>query len=269
MRFGQVTGVIVLAAMSLAAGLAPWICPDGPLMRHGGALVAPGAEFWLGTDNLGRSVACLTLHGLRASLVVAGGVMGISLMIGLLVGLMSGLAPNRTDAALMRITAAFQVVPRFFLAILVAALFGPSLAGLILVLAATSWPLIARLIRAETLALREGQFVLAARALGCSPTAILWRHILANAIPPVRANLAALTAGAVAAEAALGFVGLGDGKVVSLGRLIADAYQLMSVAPWVSLVPVATLVAMVLALQAAIGSGGSAAAMRRRWMLSA
>ncbi|MGE4334924.1 MAG: ABC transporter permease [Pigmentiphaga sp.] len=239
------------------------------MARHGSALSPPGAEFWLGTDNLGRSVACLSFYGLRASLIVAGSVMGISLLLGLLVGLVTGLAPTRIDAALMQLTAAFQVVPRFFLAIVVAALFGPSLVGLILVLAATSWPLIARLIRAETLTLREGQFVLAARALGCSPMAILWRHILANAIPPVRASLAALTAGAVAAEAALGFVGLGDGKVISLGRLIADAYQFLFVAPWVSTVPVAVLVATVLALQASIGARGPGAASRRQWILTA
>lgn len=241
--------LVILLGLVAAAVLAPAVCSEGPFGRVGEALMPPQAAFFLGTDDLGRSVACLTAFGLGASLAVSIGVLVLSLGIGIVLGLVSGYHGGLTDVVLSRVTAMFQVVPRFFLAIMVVALFGSSLMAIIIVLGVTSWPLIARLVRAETLSLRHQSFVLASRAMGCPDRVILVSHILPNAIPPVRASVAVVVGGAVLAEAALGFIGLSDGNSVSLGRLMAEAYPFFTMAPWMSLAPVTALVAFVVAVQ--------------------
>lgn len=247
-------GLALLAGLALAAGLAPAACPGGPLAAVAPALTAPQPGLWLGSDDLGRSVGCLTAHGLRASLAVAFGTLALALALGLAVGLVAGRAGGATDAALMRLTAGFQVVPRFFLALLAVALFGASLPLIVLVLGATSWTLVARLARAEAMALTARPFVLAAEALGAPPGRVLLRHILPNALPPVRAVTPVIAGGAVMAEAGLGFLGLGAPGTVSLGRLVAEAYPFAALAPWMSLAPIAALVALMLALMAAAGA---------------
>jgi peptide/nickel transport system permease protein len=252
---GRLAAVAVLAGLAALALAAPVLCPGGPLARVGAPLMGPGAgafALWLGTDDLGRGTACQIAFGLRSSAAVALGTLGIALGAGVAIGLAAGYGGGLLDAVLSRVVAAFQVLPRFFLAVLVAALFGPSLPLLILVLGATSWTTVARLARAETLSIRRRPYVMAAEALGCAPAAVLWRHVLPNALPPVIAAVPVIVGAAVLAEAALGFIGLGDGSATSLGRLIADAYPFFALAPWMSLAPVAALAALVLAVQGAL-----------------
>lgn len=252
----RLAAVAVLAVLALLALTAPDLCPGGALARVGPPLAppAPGPfPRWLGTDDLGRGTACQIAFGLRASAAVGLGTLGLALGLGVGIGLVAGHGGGLADAALSRLIAAFQVLPRFFLAVLVAALFGPSLPMLVLVLGATSWTTVARLIRAETLSIGRRPYVMAAEALGCTPITVLRRHVLPNALPPVIAAVPVIVGAAVLAEAALGFIGLGDGSATSLGRLIADAYPFFALAPWMSLAPVTALAAMVLAVQAAVG----------------
>ena len=251
MRGSQMLALAVLASLALLALLVPVACPDGPFARAAAPLTPPGEATWLGTDDLGRSVGCQIGYGLRASLMIALGTLAITLVLGVGIGLLAGYFGGLVDAALARLIAAFQVVPRFFLAIVAAAFFGPSQTVLIVVLGLTSWPLVARIVRAETFSIRARPFVMAATALGCSTPAILRRHILPAALPPVRAASAVIIGAAVLAEAALGFIGLGDSRSASLGRLIAEAYPFFALAPWMSLAPVTVLAALILAVHTA------------------
>ncbi|MCC6007614.1 MAG: ABC transporter permease, partial [Rhodobacteraceae bacterium] len=216
---GQSAGLAVLALLALAALAAPLACTGGPLAAVAPPLMppAPGPDpaLWLGSDDLGRSVACMTAFGLRASSVVATGTLAIALVVGLGTGLAAGAAGGFWDAVLSRLIAAFQVIPRFLLALVVVALFGPSLMLLVLVLGATSWTLVARIARAEAMSLGRRPFVLAAHALGAGPGRIILRHILPNALPPVRSALPLVAGGAIAAEAGLGFLGLGAPEATS------------------------------------------------------
>lgn len=250
---GRTIGLCVLASLAMLAATSPLLCPGGPFSRIATPLLPPipgGFAQWLGTDDLGRGVACQVAYGLQASYAVGAGTLALALGIGVPVGLAAGYLGNPVDGMLVRVAAGFQVVPRFFLAVFASALFGPSLVLLMLVLGLTSWPLITRLVRTETQSLSRRPFVMAAEALGCSVAALLWRHILPHALPPVRAAIPVVVGGAILAEAALGFIGLGDARMVSLGRLIAEAYPFFMLAPWMSVGPACALIVLVLSIHA-------------------
>ena len=250
----RLAGLLVLTCLILWAFGAPSLCSKGPFDRVGLPLLSPRIEYWLGTDDLGRSMACLAAFGLRTSIWVGIGVSVLSVLIGVVVGVVAGFFGGVVDLILSRIIASVQVVPRFFLAIMIAAFFGPTLFAIIAILGLTSWPLIARLVRVQVLSLRQCDFVVAAISLQLSRTRILFRHVLPGAISPVSASVAVLVGGAISTEAALGFIGLSDGRQVSLGKLIAEGYPFIATAPWLSVVPVAVLVLIVLSIQVTFGS---------------
>lgn len=241
---------IVLALLALWAAAAPWCFPAGPLAPAAPPLLPPGAAAWLGSDDLGRSLAALLAYGLQTSFLVAGGTLAISLVLGLGFGLAAGVYGGVIDEVLMRVSEAFQVLPRTLLAIVVIALFEPGLGVLILVLGLTSWSGLARWVRASTRAASGSDFVLALRSLGASRRWIARRHLLRHALTPVAAAAGNIAAGALLAEAALGFVGLGDAQTTSLGRQIAEAFAFAGVAPWMAWVPGLGLLVLVLAIHA-------------------
>ena len=200
-----------------------------------------------GSDDIGRSVFCLTLYGLRTSLVIGIGSGALALLLGIGIGTLSGISGGWTDLLLMRLVEVMLSIPRLFLAILAAALFEPKLSGLVLVLGVTSWGTLARLARAEAMALSAREFIMAARALGLSTPRLILRHVLPNLLPTLLATAGSIIAGAILAEAALSYVGLGDPSAVSLGRSIANAYPFMELAWWMSAAPVTALVLITLA----------------------
>ena len=146
----------------------------------------------------------------------------------------------------MRLTEVMLSIPRLFLAILAAALFEPNVTGLVLVLGTTSWGMLARVARAEAMALCAREFVLAARALGLTTPRLIVRHILPNVLSPLLATGGSIVAGTILAEAALSYVGLGDPGTVSLGRSIANAYPFIELAWWMSAAPITALIIVTL-----------------------
>ena len=169
-----------------AAALADVIAPSDPFRTVADPLQAPSRAHLMGTDNLGRDMLGAVVHGARTSMVVVLGVTAIASVLGLAVGIVAGYRGGWVDDLLMRITELFQSIPRFFLVLLVLALFGSGFHNMILVLGLTSWPTLARVVRAECLSLRERPFVEAARSLGAGNTRILVRHILPLSLGKVR-----------------------------------------------------------------------------------
>ncbi len=242
------TGAVLVGVVVVGGVIGPWVAPHDPFSVDNPALAAPSSANPLGTDALGRDTFSGVLHGLRTSLLVAGGVVAIVVVVGLAVGMVAGYRAGRVDDVLMRATEFVQVLPRFFLAIVVIALFGPGLDNLVIVLGLTSWPLLARVVRAEVLSLREREFVEAARADGASPARILVRELLPNVVPSSVVVVGLLVAQVLLVEASLGFLGLGDPNVVSLGYLASQGQDYLRVAWWLVLFPGLAIVAAVLGL---------------------
>ncbi len=202
----------------------------------------------MGTDDLGRDILSGVLHGTRTSLIVASLSVLIAATVGLGIGALAGYRGGLVDDALMRVTEIFQACPRFFLAIVAVAFFGSGLNVLILVLGVTSWPVLARVVRAETLSLREREFVEAARALGASDIRILVRHVLPSVLPAVWVVVSLLAASVILLEASLSFLGLGDPNVMSLGYMANNAQRFIRVAWWMAVFPGIAIVIAVLGL---------------------
>jgi peptide/nickel transport system permease protein len=242
-------GVVGLALTVVLVGiglLARHVAPGDPFAYTGKPLQGPSSAHWFGTDNLGRDVAKAVVHGMRTSALVVLWVVVISSVIGLAVGAVAGYFGRLVDDVLMRMTELFQAIPRFFLVLLVLSVFGSGTRLLIIALGFTSWPLLARVVRAEVLSLREREFVVAARSVGASNLRILARHILPNVAPAAVVVIALFASRVILLEASLSFLGLGDANVMSLGFLVANAQRFMRVAWWMSVFPGATLAVAVI-----------------------
>jgi peptide/nickel transport system permease protein len=229
--------LVLLIAIAALALLADQVAPFDPSRTVGQPLQPPSGRHWLGTDDLGRDVFSNVVHGGRVSILVGLLAASTSALLGTLVGGLAGFADRRVDDLLMRLTEVVQVVPRFFLALIVAALFGPSILLLTLLLGFTFWPITARLLRAQVLTLRERDYVLAARALGASEHRVLLRHVLPNAISVVVVASTLLVGTAILVEAGLSFLGLGDRSVISWGNMLNGAQPLIRIAWWTAVFP--------------------------------
>lgn len=252
-------GAVLLGSVLLAALLGPLTVGGDPLTSTGPALAPPSATHRFGSDDLGRDVLALVLHGLRTSLLVAAGVVAVAGVIGVAVGALSGWYGGRLDDVAMRLTEMVQIVPRFFLAVVVVALFGPGLLNLVLVLGLTSWTWTARVVRAETLSLRRREFIDAARAAGGSPFRILSRHVWPNILGTTLVMLSVCASSAILIEAGLGFVGLTDPDVVSLGYLANNAQRFLRTAWWLTVFPGAALVLTIVGINLVGDAFGDAA----------
>jgi peptide/nickel transport system permease protein len=244
---------LALVLVVVAAGLAaPMLVPFGPFELVGTRLAPPQASHLFGTDHLGRDVLSGVLYGARTSLEVGFLSVVLSLALGVTIGAVSGFYGGRLDDLLMRLTEVFQVMPRFFLALVIVALFGADLWGTIFVIGILSWAEIARLVRAEFLTLRERPFVMAARAYGASDAQIIFREILPNALTAVVVAASLQVPSAILLEASLSFIGAGDPSVMSWGRMLNNAQQYMRQAWWIATFPglAISLTAMGLALMA-------------------
>jgi peptide/nickel transport system permease protein len=236
-RPAGVIGIALTLFVSVVALMAKHIATRNPFLLGNAALRSPSRAHPFGTDNLGRDLFNAVIYGMRTSMTVVVWVTVLSLVIGVSIGAVAGLRGGRVERILMRFTELFQIVPRFFLALLVLELYGRTERNLILLLGLTSWTLLARVVRAETLSVRTREYVGAARAYGASDRRILVRHVLPNIIPSV-AVVASLNASRVILlEAALAFLGLSDQTKMSLGFLINNAQQFLQEAWWMSVFP--------------------------------
>lgn len=239
-------GFGIAGALLVVALLAGRIAPGDPFASVASPLQPPSAAHPMGTDDLGRDLFSCVVHGARTSLLVALAVTALTSSVGVAVGAVSGWHGARLDDALMRITEFVQVIPRFFLAIIVIALFGPGLDRLVMLLGLTSWPLIARVVRAEVLSLRTREFVDAARSLGARGSRILRREVLPGVVSSAVVVASVNAATVILLEAGLAFLGLGDPDVVSWGYLASNAQRFLRVAWWMALFPGAAIAAAVL-----------------------
>jgi peptide/nickel transport system permease protein len=241
-------GGALLAPAVIAALAGPALLAVDPFASTAPPFAPPSFSHPLGADDLGRDLLAGVIHGARASLIVGCAVGGLALLLGLAIGVTAGFAGGWLDDVLMRLTELFQVIPRFFLAVVILGLFGQKLANLIIVLAATSWSGLARIARAEVLSLRERDFVRAARALGAPPAGIIVRHLLPNALPPVLATTVLVVSSAILTEASLGYLGFGDPDLVSWGQLLSNAQNFLHRAWWMSLCPGLAIVMTIVGL---------------------
>ena len=247
------TALTVVLAVAVLALLAPALSPWGYDSLDWAHLAMPpglAAEHWFGTDRLGRDLFVRTLYGVRLSLLISVLASLVSLIIGVLWGAMAGLAGGRTDAWMMRFVDVLYALPYLFIVIILTTLWQRgSLAVLLLALGGVGWLTTARIVRAETLALKRRAFVEAARALGLPAPAILLRHIVPNLLGPVLVYATLTIPQMIVFESFLSFLGIGVQEPhASLGNLILVGAQEMESAPWMLLTPAAFLVALLLGL---------------------
>lgn len=237
-----VVGLVVLVLFILVAVLAPLIAPPDTIevtKATGGVLEAPSGEFWLGTDDSGRSVLALCIWGARISLFVGFLATAISMVIGTLIGLMSGFFEGWPARVLYRLTEWVLVLPFLVLAIVLAAVLGRSLLTIVLVIGVTSWPSTALLIRSQTLSVKERPYLERAKALGAGRWHQMTRHVLPNVMPMVFANTTLTVSVAILTETTLSFLGLGDPTRVSWGSMLEDAFTVgaMTTGAWWFIIP--------------------------------
>ena len=219
-------GTVLLLVFAICALFAPWLAPQDPAQLDlTGRLMGPSWAHWFGTDELGRDILSRTLFGARISLIVAVSVVGLSLAVGLVAGGLAGFYGGWTDTIVnIYVTNAFMALPGILLAIAFVAFMGPGLGNVILALAISGWVAYARLVRAQVMAVKEREFVEAARALGASDLRLMGRHVLPNILQPLIVQAAIGMAGAVLAEATLSFLGLGvPPPTASWGAMLNDA----------------------------------------------
>lgn len=242
-RFAQdklaVSGGLIVISLFMLSFLAPYISPCDPTAidaRH--VLTAPSTEHLFGTDDLGRDVLSRVLMGAGISLKVGFFAVGISVLIGVLLGSIAGYYGKFIDMVIMRFVDTMLCIPSFFLIITLIALFEPSIWIIMIVIGATSWMGVARLIRAEFLSLKQREFVLAARAAGAGDLRIIFMHILPNALAPVLVYATLGIASAILIESALSFLGIGvQPPTPSWGNILTAGKDNIEIAWWLSLFP--------------------------------
>lgn len=240
--------LVTLAVFVLVAAFADVLAPVDPLKTSPAALVSPSFAHPFGTDDLGRDVLSGVIHGARTSIGIGFIVAVLSGFVGVIVGLVAGYTGGWLDDVLMRVTELFLIPPRFFLALVIVAIFGASFTNIIIVLSLTFWATSARVIRAETLAVKERGFILAAQALGSSSTRILWREILPNVLPIVITQTVLRVGHVIFTEAALEFLGLGDANRMSWGYMLHNGQHFMRDAWWIAFFPIAAITLLLISI---------------------
>jgi peptide/nickel transport system permease protein len=243
-----VVGSAILAFMAAVAVLAPWIAGNPITFNPIDRLRSPSAEFWFGTDNLGRDVYARTVYGARISLIVGLLVAAVTIALGLVIGLAAGFYRG-LDGVLMRIMDGIMAIPGILLAIALVALTRASVEIVIVAIAIPEIPRVVRLVRSVVLSVREQPYVDAAIASGTRTARILFRHILPNTVAPLIVQATYIVASAVITEAALSFLGAGvPPEIPTWGNMIADGRLFLQIAPWPIFFPGLCLAILVLAV---------------------
>lgn len=233
-------GLAVLVSLVVLATAGPQLSPYG-IWEYGVCkpFEPPSATHLFGCDEIGRDILTLFLYGGRISLFVGFVAAALSTLLGTLVGLVSGYFGGPIDLLLMRVVDALLAMPGLVLMIIFAAVLGPSLFNVILVISVLSWPPVARVVRSQVLSLKEYPHIEAARAFGAGSARIIFRHIAPATLPLVVANMILQVSNAIIAEAALSFLGLGDPRIPTWGNILRFASRMGAVAAgyWWYVVP--------------------------------
>lgn len=252
---GAVFGMVILVGVAMLALLAPVIFPGSPWDMVGAPFMPPGEMgLLLGSDSLGRDVAAGIAHGARVSLLVGAVSTAAALLIGVTLGAVAGYFGGIVDDLVMRFTEFFQTIPSFVLAILLVAIFTPTIGSIVFAIAIVSWPPVARVVRAEFLSLRSREFVQASEVLGKSRFSIVIGDILPNTLSPIVVLSSLMVASAILLESALSFLGLGDPNLMSWGFLIGSGRSVIRLAWWMSVFPGIAIFLTVLSLNL-VGEG--------------
>lgn len=250
LRRYSVTASAFLVIIALVAILAPWIAPYPPTESHAtDVLLGPSAQYWLGTDELGRDLLSRLMFGLRTTLLIALGTVFVAMIIGTIWGFAAALGSRWLEEILMRTVDGLMAIPSFLLALMFVASFGSSISGLILIIGITNAPVVARVARAAALEENSLDYVTAARASGASRLRVLWSEIFPNTVPVLLVQASLIAGYAIITEAGLSFLGLGaQPPTTSLGVLLLTGYQNIYSAPlyvvWPGLLVVATVWAL-------------------------
>ena len=228
------TGLVIVVLILLASLFAPILAPWDPLeVDVYNRLAGPTWQHWLGTDQLGRDILSRVLFGGRIALKVALVAISVSLAVGLLLGMMAGFGPKWLDRVLLVCFDTMRSFPTIMFALAIVALTGPSLNTVIGIIIITSIPVYARIVRTQTLALRDNDFILAERAMGASTARILRNHILPNIAAPLLILASMDVPAVIAMEAGLSFLGLGvSPPTPSWGSILNDGYSYLRNSPW-------------------------------------
>jgi len=234
-----IAGGVIVVALFIVAVFAPVIAPHDPaLINTKNLLEPPTFNHPCGTDDLGRDVFSRMIFGARISLTVGFVAIGIATVIGLAIGAVAGYFGGWVDDVLMRFVDLMLTIPTFFLILAVIAFLEPNIYNIMVVIGLTGWMSVARLVRAEFLALKERDFVMAAKAIGVSNTVIIFRHILPNAMSPVLVSATLGIAGAILTESALSFLGIGvQPPTPSWGNILTLGKDNIEFAWWLSVFP--------------------------------
>jgi peptide/nickel transport system permease protein len=249
-----VLGAVVLLLVLVLVLIGPVVYPQGAFAITGKPMQPPGGGFLLGTDTLGRDVAAGIALGARTSMLVGVASTCVAILLGAVIGGLAGYYRGWVEIALMQVTAFFQTIPSFILALLLVAILSPSLTSEIIAIALVSWPAIARLVRGQFVALGGREFVLACVGLGAGDARIIFRHLLPNCASPVIAVGSLLIATAILLETGLAFLGLGDPNLMSWGLQISAGRAVLRQAWWVCTFPGIAILLTVLAINM-VGDG--------------
>jgi len=245
---------IVLMFIGAMALLGPYLYPVDPFDMVGRPFQTPFGEHPLGTDVSGRDILAGLLHGASVSLSVGLISTVVATLLGVTFGATAGYYGGWLDEVLMRITDFFLTIPSFVLAVVLVAIFSPTVTSVTLAIAIVSWPSVARLMRGEFINQRSREYVQACHAIGMSDWKIIFVHILPNALPPVVVVSSLMVATAILTESGLSFLGLSDPNVVSWGYMIGVARSSLRTAWWMVAIPGLTIVVTVLAINL-VGEG--------------
>ncbi|MGH7069987.1 MAG: ABC transporter permease [Acetobacteraceae bacterium] len=240
-------GLALVVAVLLCAAFAPLLAPYAPDSPSMAVLTGPSAAHWFGTDELGRDVLSRVIYGTRTSLLIGGGAAVVAMLIGVPIGLASGYLGGWIDVAAAPVIDLFIALPALVLALIITAMIGPSVQNLVAVLGFVMWPTVARLVRGQTLAVREMAFMEAAVAAGGSAAWIVSRHVLANIAGVVAAQFTLTVSLAIITSASLSFLGLGvPPPTPDWGSMVHTGYNFLGVNPVMSLGPGAAVALTVL-----------------------
>lgn len=242
-----VVGMVILLFFALAAIFAPLLSPTDPLAQNVvDGLKPPSFTHLLGTDKLGREILSRMLYGTRISLVVGVLVVLSASSFGTLLGLLAGYRSGWADEVLMRVTDIFFAFPGLILAMAIAGALGPSLRNALIAISVVSWPVYARLIRGQVLALKQREFVIAARTLGIPEWRIVLRHLLPNTLAPLLVQASFDLGGAITAVAGLSFIGFGaQPPTPEWGVMISEGRNYIATQWWLATFPALAILLVV------------------------